>query len=247
MKRHLSKAVLSAVVATLLAPPVRADEGLPAAAAPRPSSAAAPIMAPPQAAGWPMPNPAGAVGMWVPVPLPTWPGMPPVLTWVPVVLVPLMVAPASPQGAVVDYGPVSDAPVVVLPSAEEPQAAAWMPTEVDYGPVAATPVVVLSSPEEPQVAPTPAADAVAPAPTDAGAAGTSAWEPSNVDYGPVTATPVIDLQELEKQLSAPPPRPGKPSRPSGSASKPKAQAASKPAAPTKKRMCWENGIVAPCK
>jgi hypothetical protein len=244
MKALLSKTVLSAVVATLLALPVQADEGLPAAAAP-------------QAAGWPMPNPSGAVGMWLPVPLPTRPGMPPALTWVPVVLVPLMVAPPLPQGAVVDYGPVSDMPAVVLPSPEEPQAPsapaaeavapASLPTEVDYGPVAATPVVVLSSPEEPQIAPTPAAEAVAPAPSDAVAGSVPAWMPPDVDYGPVTATPVIDLQELEKQLSAPPPKPGKPSRPSSGASKPKAQATAKPAAPAKKRMCWENGIVAPCK
>jgi hypothetical protein len=166
---------------------------------------------------WPMPyalplHPAMAGGMLVPVPIYGVPGMPVPPTWIPVFTMPVPPAApvALPAEAGVDYGPVSDTPVVELPPSED---------------ASAPPAV------EPGAALVPAAGPVDPP-----------WTAPAVDYGPVTATPVVDLLTLEAPPAAPPPV-SKSTR-SGAKAKTPAKGA---AAPRKNRMCWENGVVAPCK
>jgi hypothetical protein len=70
---------------------------------------------------------------------------------------------------------------------------------------------------------------------------TPTWAEPTVDYGPVTDTPVVDMPVFEKQLSAPPVQSKKRSQSSA------LSAAKSAPAPKKNRMCWDNGIVAPCK
>lgn len=85
------------------------------------------------------------------------------------------------------------------------------------------------------VAPSEAVSGDVSAPAD------SSWTEPTVDYGPVTDAPVVDLLAVEKKLFAPAVQTKKQTRSS-------AAAAAKPApAPKKARMCWKNGIVAPCK
>ena len=159
--------------------------------------------------------------------------------WQPILPIWSMAQPSLP--AAVDYGPVADTPVVVLPetmpesdAGEEisrvtpvaaPEGMAGHPEPVDYGPVAVTPVIFLETPEA-------AADS-----------GMERERPIQVetrrpvDYGPVARTPVV-------RLSAPrAARPAAPIRRTTARDKP----ASPTRAPSSPRLCWKNGVVAPCK
>lgn len=163
---------------------------------------------------------------------------------------PDVASPAQP----IDYGPIADAPVIEVPASDahppEPAPTLLLP---DYGPVTASPVVELPEtgmPDSGQAsvpavgAPPPAAQAVVvPRVT--------------VDYGPIAATPVMALPVAGTRVHQIRTR-ARAAAPSGKA---KAGLAVKPAikpaatskrgvavpAPPKKRMCWSNGIVAPCK
>jgi len=185
-----------------------------------------------------VPGLAGRV-MFMPVWMQPMPGMPAVLNWFPVILAPVQALPGLPlpQADSVDYGPVSDTPVIELPLPEELNS---QPTEEPEA---------TNDPESPPAAEDASAAAQMPieivATEDAAdmlsASADPPWTEPAVDYGPVTATPVVDMLELEKKLSTPPVRTKKRS---SSNSPPPAKPA---AAPKKNRMCWENGIVAPCK
>jgi len=176
------------------------------------------------------------------------PGMPAPRTWVPVIVIPAAVAPGM-TGPTVDYGPVADTPVVELPLPEapgtepqgepepssttsEPKSESGASVNREPQPVAAIQPVMAQPPAEAvqvdSAVALPASEAVA-------------WPEPKVDYGPVAATPVVDLAALEKQLSDPPIRTTTRTR---SRATPTASAA--PVA-KKKRICWENGIVAPCR
>jgi hypothetical protein len=177
----------------------------------------------------------GTAGRFL-MPVPTMPGMPAPMAWVPVILVPMPSAQGLPAagGGGVDYGPVADTPVVELPMPEEEPSPPPAEPGASAGPespaAAANEPVATPVSGEPVVA-DPAADALAAPP----------WSAPAVDYGPVTETPVVDLVTLEKQLSAAPMQ----NRKSGKQS---SLSAAKPAAaPKKSRMCWDNGIVAPCR
>lgn len=217
MRAKTVKACLSSVLLALLSPAVFAGE------AAQPPAAPVVPMPPPMSQGMPYAANA-AVGMWLPVPVRLAPGMPAALTWIPVVLVPMpLVAPAAvPVAETVDYGPVSETPVVELPLPQEGEAEPPQPG-------------ALFAPDRTSAA----EDLLAPAP----AAAPSAWRAPEVDYGPATPAPVVDMLALEKQLFEPAAPASKPVR----QGKPKPEAAVKPASGQKKRMCWENGVVAPCK
>lgn len=208
-----------------------------------------------------------------PVMLPMQTVVPP--GWVPfmVVLVPVQ----APAQGLPDYGPVSPAPVVVLPTPDVPAAA---PAAIDYSPLSETPVVVLPAPDAqtsppaaidygpvseapvvmlplPDASPgTEAAEAVtlAPAQTEAvvqPVASVESFVAPAVDYGPVASTPVVSLLADEQATTVPPHPAVKAkarSRRSGKPAVRKATAKPRAAAqPVKKRMCWSNGIVAPCR
>ena len=167
--------------------------------------------------------------------MPIWmqamPGMPPVLGWVPVMLVPTpaLAGVSLPQGRSVDYGPVSETPVIELPA----------PDEVDPQTSGESGGTIVPGSEKDMSAVTVApSEAVS---SDVSALVDSPWKEPTVDYGPVIDTPVVDLLALEKKLSAP----AVPSKKrTGSSAPPPAKQAP---APKKARMCWKNGIVAPCK
>ncbi|MEW6119747.1 MAG: hypothetical protein AB1593_06635 [Pseudomonadota bacterium] len=165
------------------------------------------------------------------------------------------VLPAASLELAPDYGPVADTPVVELPAGEmiepppspgerapapAPQSAlpdaaplagqsAVVAQEIDYGPVAGTPVVEL-----------PEFGAELPV---------AAMQPV-IDYGPVAETPVVVLASPKTAPVSRTPLRTKPA--SAKARKPAASKtvplrAKGAPAPTKKRMCWNNGVVAPCK
>lgn len=167
--------------------------------------------------------------------MPIWmqamPGMPPVLSWVPVMLVPTpaLAGVSLPQGRSVDYGPVSETPVIELPA----------PDEVDPQPSGEPGATIVPGAEKDMsAAPVAPSEAVS---AEVSALADSPWTEPTVDYGPVIDTPVVDLLALEKKLSAP----AVPSKKrTGSSAPPPAKQAP---APKKARMCWKNGIVAPCK
>lgn len=193
--------------------------------------------------------PGRAGGFFMPAPMPMMmPGMPAPRTWVPVIMIPAAVAPGV-TGPTLDYGPVADTPVVELPLPEalgtEPQGEPE-PSSTKSEPKGESGASV--GPEAPPVAaiqPVMAQPAAETAGVDSAAALAAseavAWPEPKVDYGPVAATPVVDLLALEKQLSDPPIRASTRTR---SRATPTASAA--PVA-KKKRICWENGIVAPCR
>jgi len=181
----------------------------------------------------PMPHFQGLAGrvMFMPIWMQTMPGMPPALSWVPVMLVPTpaLAGVSLPQGRSVDYGPVSETPVIELPA----------PEEVDPQPSGESGATIVPESEKDT-----SATSVAPSEAVSGAVSAladSPWTEPTVDYGPVTDTPVVDLLALEKKLFAPAVRSKE--RVGASAPPP-----AKPVpAPKKARMCWKNGIVAPCK
>lgn len=210
-----------------------------------------PVMRPPLQ---PMPYfvpyyPGRAGGFFMPAPMPMMmPGMPAPRTWVPVIMIPAAVAPGV-TGPTVDYGPVADTPVVELPLPEapgtepqgepepssttsEPKGESGASVSPEAPPVAAIEPVMAQPPAE-----TARVDSAAALP----ASEAVAWPEPRVDYGPVAATPVVDLLALEKQLSDPPIRATTRTR---SRATPTASAA---LVAKKKRICWENGIVAPCR
>jgi hypothetical protein len=258
------------------APDVRSLPALTAPAAPQAATPQVPLwpqMVPvvgPQGVYW-MPAP----GMGWPVapryPSPTalpYPGYP---VWSPFVwvLVPIaaLTPGSAPASAEVDYGPVAETPVVELPLlGETPE-----PTSAPLPPPAPTPAVseaaTLTSDMRDPAKPVDDSAAAAPArelPVSAGTERSSptADEPTAavpmsqtaVDYGPVTPTPVVDLLALEKPAAAP--RPKKPRaapKPLQPASNAPATAAPAPpplptpAPPARKRLCWNKGVVAPCR
>lgn len=169
--------------------------------------------------------------MFMPIWMQTMPGMPPVLNWVPVMLVPTpaLAGVSLPQGRSVDYGPLSETPVIELP----------VPEEVDPRPSGESGATIVPESEKDT-----SATSVVPSEAVSGEVSVladSPWTEPTVDYGPVTDTPVVDLLALEKKLFAPAVRSKE--RISSSAPPP-----AKPVpAPKKARMCWKNGIVAPCK
>lgn len=151
--------------------------------------------------------------------------------WAPFVWV-LVPMPALPAPAEVDYGPVTHTPVIELPLPEATSAAATQegpPVTGDGDAFATTPVTVMAEP------------AIAPV-------ALSGREVA-VDYGPVTPTPVVDLLALQPKVVAPPRKPApaapKPAPKSAAAKTPKAS--SKVANKPKPRLCWTNGVVAPCR
>lgn len=173
------------------------------------------------------------------------PPVPPVLHMAPVAGMPAFYWLASP-GMVWPAPPLYPAPMMM------PPAAVWRPfvlmlvpvlpaapaAEVSYGPVADTPVVQL---------PPSAADPARPADTPADHSPAQlAATPALPDYGPVTPTPVVDLLALQQPAAVRPrarhQRAAKPLRQPTAAASP--AVADKPA---RKRMCWSNGVVAPCR
>jgi hypothetical protein len=195
-----------------------------------------------------MPQP-GAV--WpAPLPYPAPMAMPfaAPATWAPFlwVLVPVQAMTSAP--AELDYGPVADAPVVELPppdevpAAPEPEGAMPAPTVVETDrpgteggattDTSAINVLPAAGATEP---------AVAPAAASVGA--------PMVDYGPVTPAPVVDLLDLQQQAAAesvPKSTLSKPARNTSAPSSPNPRSTAT-AKPVKKRMCWINGVVAPCR
>jgi hypothetical protein len=246
---------LLSILAVFFSGPALADgaaEIAPAAAAPAPEASAATTVAAAQASNppsppalpggslraappamQPMPYFQGLAGrvMFMPIWMQTMPGLPPVLSWVPVMLVPTpaLAGVSLPQGRSVDYGPLSETPVIELPA----------PDEVDAQPSGESGATIVPESEKET-----SATSVAPSEAvsgEASALADSPWTEPTVNYGPVTDTPVVDLLALEKKLFAPAVRSKKRT---GSSAPPPAKPVP---APKKARMCWKNGIVAPCK
>jgi len=192
--------------------------------------------------------PAGM--MWPALPqFPVRMAMPPVV-WV---LMPVPAALLTP--AQVDYGPVSDTPVVELPVVDP----AIAQTTLEDAALAAT--VTQAGNREAGPAVSSGVEAASPAATNSQTPATRADEPvappaaasvntMPVDYGPVAPTPVIDLPALHTQDAgsdtpessqvAP-----KSVRKTGTPASPKPTPTAK-SAPAK-RMCWSKGVVAPCR
>lgn len=167
----------------------------------------------------------------MPVWMQTMPGMPPVLNWIPVMLVPMppLTGVSLSQTGSVDYGPVTETPVIELPVPDVIEAQSSNESGAGIAPGAEN---------------EPSAASVAPSEGDSSEVSTLAdapWTEPTVDYGPVIEPPVVDLLALEKKLLAP-------AAPDKKQIRSSSTVAAKPApAPKKARMCWKNGIVAPCK
>ena len=200
---------------------------------------------------WPM---APAYPAPIPMPYPSAGWRPFVMMWVPVTAQ----APAS-VTAGVGYGPVADAPVVELPlPASTPESAsAPVPTPAPAGAMRSP---AITEPGKPDEGPAAAVSVLElPASAETGglslAADAQASAMPAVDYGPVAPTPVVDLLALEQQAAVPRPRnmtrvAPKPLQKSVRQSPVTAAPASalQPAAkPVKKRLCWNKGVVAPCR
>jgi hypothetical protein len=206
-------------------------------------------LAPPPGMAWPMPPQYPAPPVRPPAMFAPW--MPFVWVWMPV--------PATaPMPAEVDYGPVADTPLIELPldeMAASPTALAGtvvspVAIETDI-PVAAGEAVANNSLVESK--PATAAEGALPAGIVPGpaAAGRAPVRTTVVDYGPVMPTPVVDMLTLQKRFTKASLR----NRAQGSSravskstvappDKPNPGKAGKPA---KKRMCWNKGVVAPCR
>lgn len=201
------------------------------------------VMVPPSLPAYPLPQ------MTLP---PGW--GPFVMVWVPV-----QALQSQPNPAVVDYGPVAETPVVELPEpvpadTVAPAREAVLAPE----PVAAPPTLASSPAVSEQVAAEAAPEPV-PAPALAGkpdaVAAPLAEAPPAIDYGPVAPTPVVDLLSLTASLAASealPAQAQKTAAPAPVTKKPvvrKKTVRQPPASvtPAKKRMCWNNGVVAPCR
>ena len=252
--------------AVLLSPClVMADGGEPAAPKMPPPAPMAPAMSPPmvwQAPMWVQMVPVSGNQPYYPMPQPGmgWPVLPhyaapmfipPVTSapWPPFmwVIVPVQAMSHSPAG--IDYGPVADTPVIELPPPDEapaaptPEGSMSAPTAVEMDrPVSGQGRMTdpSSNMNEPSVV-----GATEPAAAPAAVSAVALM----VDYGPVTPTPVVDLLALQKQTaveSVPKPSTSNPARKASAtpSSKPRSTATTKP---VKKRMCWTNGVVAPCR
>lgn len=166
---------------------------------------------------------------------------------------------ASPSVAMQQSIPAYPQPQTTLPPGEGP----WVPLQalqpapqppvVDYGPVADTPVVELPGPILEQVneitRETPPAS-VAAEKTGLIAVASLPDAAPEPDYGPIAPTPVVDLLALTAQSAASEPAP--PSVKSPAIKKPAVKRKAVREAPVavtppKKRMCWNNGVVAPCR
>ncbi len=162
--------------------------------------------------------------------------------WVPFVLV-LVPMQAPTQGGV-NYGPVAETPVVVLPPEVPASAAEAGPAAVQAPVSASAPPAVPSAAVPPVAAPAgPEVDAVVPASVP------EAFAAPGIDYGPVAPTPVIELPAPDqaavaeaKPAAKPVPRPVRKPVARKPVAKPRAAVP-----PVKKRMCWSNGVVAPCR
>lgn len=203
------------------------------------------VMVPPSLPAYPLPQ------MTLP---PGW--GPFVMVWVPV-----QALQSQPNPAVVDYGPVAETPVVELPepvpteTVAPAQEAVLAPEPVAAPPAPVSPPAVSEQvAAEPAPAPEPVPDPALAGKPDAVAVPLAEAVPE-IDYGPVAPTPVVDLLAL----TAPPavsealPAPAqKTAVPAPVTKKPvlrKKAVRKAPAsvAPAKKRMCWNNGVVAPCR
>jgi hypothetical protein len=243
---------------------VIADGGEPAAPNTQPPAQMAPAVSPPMA------SPAPMWVQMVPVPgnqpyylmpqsgmmrsvLPQYPApiaIPPAapVTWPPFMWVLVPVQAMAPVPAGINYGPVADAPVVELPPPDEvpaattPEGAMPVPTVVEMDRPATEGKATTDTPVMNALpAPDAKESAAAPAVASEGAL--------MVDYGPVAPTPVVDLLALQQQTAAESvSRPSTPqsARKSTASSSPKPRSAAT-ARPAKKRMCWTNGVVAPCR
>jgi hypothetical protein len=203
-----------------------------------------------------MPQPGMAWPMLPPYPVPMI--MPPAMpaTWTPFVWVWVPVGAVTPASTTVDYGPVADTPVIELPLADTAANIAMAPDGVAHAPVtvdvdtdkrvtvgAATAEAPLVDVQSTTGLASSLPAAVMPAPV----AASLVVSVSVVDYGPVAPTPVVDMLALEKRLAKTSLRKSSPpvSKPTViKSNKPDSTAASKP---DKKRMCWNNGVVAPCR
>ena len=214
---------------------------------------------------------------WIPVPAVRWPAAPqypaPIPlpypayaggqpnVWMPVPM-PAQAPAALPGSAEVDYGPVADTPVVELsafdatsdsapvPAAAEPAGAALTPALPESAKPVAGSTAETITPELPASAGMGQPSAPAEAQASVVPASLTA-----VDYGPVAPTPVVDLLAAERQAVAPRPRkkaqvapkPLQPASNAPAASAPASPPVPTPAQPAKKRLCWNKGVVAPCR
>lgn len=206
------------------------------------------------APAWVAPVPPQLAAIWQHVinaaaALPRFPAPQPGLVWPPSLQFPAPVAiqpaapamwplvwvlvPTAPAPVEVDYGPVAHPPVTELP-APDPMSAAATPGKSGVAEVvaqealAATPPTVLA---EPVIAPMALSEREAA-----------------VDYGPVTPTPVVNLLTPQPQAVARPrkPAPAAPKpvpKPAAKSPKASSKSVSKPI----RRLCWTNGVVAPCR
>lgn len=221
--------------------------------------------APPQGMMWPMPSPYPA-----PMAMPTVPSVP----WVPVMWVMVPVPAETPGVAEPHIPPVANIPVVTPPNETAPVSdSGVVPTqEAMYVPVAPTPVVKLPVPDAAPEAPPADAGKVmldqavspvevaAPAPSGPVVALAEAADFAipvslegalstvTVDYGPVAPTPVVDLLALMQPDSPVVKKPARLKKPRKTSVaiplKPRPTATAKP---VKQRMCWTQGVVAPCR
>lgn len=170
---------------------------------------------------------------WPAVPAYPAPMMPPPNAWRPFVWMLVPVLPAAPA-AEVSYGPVADTPVVLLP-----------PPEPAQDPAPAVAAVPTEPPASAAVESEPARLGDVPVETPPALALPG---PALPDYGPVAPTPVVDVLALQQPAAAV--RPRTPHRNASKAARPPAPAVASPAAagkPARQRMCWSNGVVAPCR
>lgn len=221
---------------------------VPAPVRPAPDTAEPRVEPPPAVAA-----PGGMPG-WMPfVPyygIPVWaPPVPPhfqvggvtyVLMWVPVPLAAAGVPAGAPAGA----APQAGLPGPVVP-ASTPAALAPRPPVEATG--TATGVTGM-----PAVTPSIEAAPVEPAPREAAAANAVARSSESapvVDYGPVAPTPVIYLRRAVRAPVATPARASTTTPERASTAAP-ARASAPPAEPApapRRRMCWNNGVVEPCR
>ncbi|MGK2952215.1 MAG: hypothetical protein ACSLEZ_07500 [Thiobacillus sp.] len=189
-----------------------------------------------------------------PAPMIMSPAMP--ATWMPFAWVWVPVGAVTPAPAAVDYGPVADTPVIELPLADTaanimmaPDGMAHASATVDADKrvtageaTAEAPLVDVhsitdsSSSLPAAVMPAPVADPLA-----------VAVSAVVVDYGPVTPTPVVDMLALEKQLARASLRKSSQPASKSAVTKSNKPVSTTPSKPVKKRMCWNNGVVAPCR
>lgn len=206
----------------------------------------------------PMMPPGWAPFVMVLVPMRAMPPAPAGVDYGPVAETPVV---ELPESGMTGASPVTSS--VEKPVPLEVLDAGKAPAEIsqpDYGPVADTPIVELSMDEPvPEIAgqnALPATAELPPPPVVPMAEAAVITTLSPIDYGPVADTPVVDLLVPEATLPAvltpahAKPATVKAKKPTGKKSR-TAKAAAKPAAstapPARKRMCWNNGVVAPCK